>query len=61
MRFNLLKSGAKFTLAMMFAIGSLFSASVYAKDTIKVGVVSFLTGPAGGPFGVPAKQGAELL
>ena len=61
MKFNFLKSGAKVTLAVLFAIGTLLSASVNAKDTVKVGVVSFLTGPAGGPFGVPAKQGAELV
>jgi len=32
-----------------------------AKDTIKVGLVTFLTGPAAGPFGVPGKNGAELV
>lgn len=32
-----------------------------AKDTIKLGVVSFLTGAAAGPFGVPAKNGAEMV
>lgn len=32
-----------------------------AQDTVKVGIVSFLTGPAAGPFGIPGKQAAELL
>ena len=61
MNFKLLKTGASITLATLFAVGTLFTSSVNAKDSIKVGVVSFLTGPAGGPFGVPAKQGAELV
>ena len=61
MNFKLLKTGASITVATMFALGTLFVSSVNAKDSIKVGVVSFLTGPAGGPFGVPAKQGAELV
>ena len=61
MKFKFLKTGGSLTLATLIALGSLFGASVSAKDTIKVGVVSFLTGPAGGPFGVPAKQGAELV
>ena len=61
MNFKFLKTGASLTLATLFAVSSIFTSSVNAKDTIKVGVVSFLTGPAGGPFGVPAKQGAELV
>jgi branched-chain amino acid transport system substrate-binding protein len=32
-----------------------------SKDTLKVGVVTFLSGPAAGPFGVPAKKAAELM
>jgi branched-chain amino acid transport system substrate-binding protein len=28
---------------------------------IKIGVVSFLSGPAAGPFGVPARNGAEIM
>ena len=61
MKLNFFNSVARVTFTALFAVGALFSASVNAKDTIKVGVVSFLTGPAGGPFGVPAKQGAELV
>jgi branched-chain amino acid transport system substrate-binding protein len=30
-------------------------------DTLKVGIVAFLSGPAAGPFGVPARNAAELL
>ncbi|MEM6848099.1 MAG: ABC transporter substrate-binding protein [Pseudomonadota bacterium] len=32
-----------------------------AQDSVKVGFISFLTGPAAGPFGIPGKQGAELM
>ena len=28
---------------------------------MKLGIVTFLTGPAAGPFGVPARNGAEIL
>ena len=30
-------------------------------QTIKVGIVTFLSGPAAAPFGVPAKNSAELM
>jgi len=30
-------------------------------NTVKVGIVTFLTGPAAGPFGVPGRNGAELV
>ncbi len=61
MKLNFFSSVARVAFTAIFAVGALFSASVNAKDTVKVGVVSFLTGPAGGPFGVPAKQGAQLV
>jgi hypothetical protein len=34
---------------------------VTAQETVTVGVVSFLSGPAAGPFGVPARNGAEMV
>ncbi|MEK9776185.1 MAG: ABC transporter substrate-binding protein, partial [Quisquiliibacterium sp.] len=36
--------------------------AVHAQDagSVKIGVVSFLSGPAAGPFGVPARNAAEL-
>ena len=49
MKLNFFNSVARVTFTALFAVGALFSASVNAKDTVKVGVVSFLTGPAGGP------------
>ena len=32
-----------------------------AADTVKMSVVAFLSGPAAGPFGVPSRNGAELV
>jgi branched-chain amino acid transport system substrate-binding protein len=35
--------------------------AVAEEKPFKVGVVTFLSGPAAGPFGVPARNGAEVL
>ena len=32
-----------------------------AKDTVSIAVPAFLSGPAAGPFGVPARNGAEMV
>ena len=32
-----------------------------AADTVKMSVVAFLSGPAAGPFGVPSRNGAEVI
>ena len=48
-------------IASAVAAAAMTGATAQAKDTIKVGVVSFLTGPAAGPFGVPGRNGAELI
>ena len=32
-----------------------------AKDTVTIAVPAFLSGPAAGPFGVPARNGAEMV
>lgn len=37
------------------------SAEAQQKTSIKIGFVTFLSGPAAGPFGVPAKQAAEAI
>ncbi|QTF92907.1 hypothetical protein [Halomonas sp. BM-2019] len=37
------------------------SATVQAEETFKVGLVTFLSGGASGPFGVPAAQAAETV
>ena len=39
-----------------------FSNSIFANDKpIKIGIVTFLSGPAAGPFGVPAKIAADVI
>lgn len=43
------------------AAAALAGGIAQAKDTISVGLVTFLTGPAAGPFGVPGQNGAELV
>lgn len=48
-------------IASAVAAAAMTGATAQAKETIKVGVVAFLSGPAAGPFGVPGKQGAELV
>jgi branched-chain amino acid transport system substrate-binding protein len=55
------------TVGGSLACGSLAAAMAAASpamaqdDTLKVGFVIFLSGPAAGPFGVPAHNAAELL
>ena len=39
-----------------------FSNSIFANDKpIRIGIVTFLSGPAAGPFGVPAKIAADVI
>jgi branched-chain amino acid transport system substrate-binding protein len=39
----------------------LASTSSMAQEPLKIGVITFLSGPAAGPFGVPAKNASDLL
>src|SRR5947208_1062712 len=32
-----------------------------AQNAVKIGIVAFISGPAAAPFGVPAKNAAELV
>lgn len=51
------------TLAAL-ALGAgiaLGGAAASAQESVKLGIVAFLSGPAAGPFGVPAKNAAELV
>jgi len=49
-------------LGAMLALGTAVGAGpVAAQDSVKLGIVSFLTGAAAGPFGIPGKNAAELL
>ncbi len=38
-----------------------FGPAALAQNTIKVGIVAFISGPAAAPFGVPAKNAAEFV
>ncbi|HWH47957.1 MAG TPA: hypothetical protein VN664_09160, partial [Burkholderiales bacterium] len=41
---------------------TILCASAHAEDKpIRIGLVTFLSGPAAGPFGVPAKMAAEAI
>ncbi len=49
-----------------FALAALASAAAIApahaqQAPIKIGIVSFLTGPAASPFGIPGRNGAEIV
>jgi len=49
-------------LATSVATAALFAAPAAAADKpIRIGLVSFLSGPAAGPFGVPARIAAEAI
>jgi branched-chain amino acid transport system substrate-binding protein len=48
--------GASLTLA-----APLIAAAQTAPAPVKLGIVSFLSGPAAAPFGIPGRNGAELL
>lgn len=55
------KLGTSASIVVAASAVALTALPAQAKDTIKVGVVSFLSGPAAGPFGVPGRNGAELM
>lgn len=53
-------------LLTVFTFLGLIATQTFAQDApapapIRIGVVTFLSGPAAGPFGVPARNGAELV
>ena len=56
----MLKTISKMALGGVVALGTAMSAA-QAADNYKLGLVTFLSGGAAGPFGVPAKNGADLL
>jgi branched-chain amino acid transport system substrate-binding protein len=47
---------AALALCLLFAIGA-----AWAQQPLRIGVVTFLSGPAAGAFGVPARNGFELM
>ena len=55
MKFLLRKSALA---AALFVIALL---PAQAQDKLRIGVITFLSGPAAGPFGVPAKNASDLM
>jgi branched-chain amino acid transport system substrate-binding protein len=60
LRFPTLKTFAALT-AVFLAVPALAQAPAAEPPPFKLGVVTFLSGAAAGPFGVPARNGAEVL
>jgi branched-chain amino acid transport system substrate-binding protein len=48
------------SIALAVAV-SLGAGAAQAKDSIKMGLVAFISGPAAGVFGIPARNGAEVV
>lgn len=49
------------SVALAIAAVSLGTGAAQAKDSIKMGLVAFISGPAAGVFGIPARNGAEVV
>jgi len=47
--------------ALLGCVFALAAGGAAAQQSIKIGIVTFLSGPAAGPFGVPARNGFELV
>jgi branched-chain amino acid transport system substrate-binding protein len=45
----------------LFALALLGSPFALAQTPLRIGIITFLSGPAAGPFGVPAKNASDLL
>ena len=57
-----MKQWVRVWLCSVFSIlGMAAAAIVQAQQPLKIGIVTFLSGPAAGPFGVPARNAAEVL
>src|SRR5690554_2279365 len=56
---TLLSTATSLALASIGMVG--LAATAHAQDSFKVGFVTFLSGGASGPFGVPASQGAKVV
>ena len=48
-------------VAALTVAATLGAAPAAAQDVLRLGVVTFLTGAAAGPFGIPARNAAELI
>jgi branched-chain amino acid transport system substrate-binding protein len=60
-RSKLVGSVAAFACAMSMGLVNAPANAQQASAPVKLGLVTFLTGPAAGPFGVPGRNGAEIL
>src|SRR2546423_8080694 len=49
------------TLASAAALSVAIAVPAYAQDTFKLGIVTFLSGPAADSFGVPARNGGQFV
>ena len=50
-----------FAVALVALLPAVSRVQAQEAKPIKVGIVTFLSGAASGPFGIPARNGAELL
>lgn len=48
-------------VAALAASAAVLPAQAQQPATVKLGIVSFLTGPAASPFGIPGRNGAEIV
>ena len=59
---SLRRSAVALAIGAASTLGALFvSSSAQAQETFKLGIVSFLSGPAAESFGVPAVNGAKIV
>ena len=49
------------TLASAAALSFVFAVPASAQESFKLGIVTFLSGPAADSFGVPARNGAQFV
>src|SRR5262245_39748343 len=56
-----LSSSFSLRAALAILLALLAVPAAWAQQPIKVGIVTLLSGPAAGPFGVPARNSAELM
>lgn len=55
------RGAAAAVLGSAIALAAGTASAQQPAQSVKLGVVSFLTGPAAGPFGIPARNAAEIL
>jgi branched-chain amino acid transport system substrate-binding protein len=53
--------GALGSFCMLVLLLGVPTAPARAENAVKLGIVSFLTGPAAAPFGIPGRNGAEIM